>query len=43
MRARRDTFVRKYCFELIVGQIERPIQKFGDKLEDKPERAFDRI
>ena len=34
--ARRDTFARKYCFELIVGRIERSIEKFGDGRETRP-------
>lgn len=39
----RDNFVRKDSFELIVGRLEKSIEKLGDKLEDKLERAFERM
>ncbi len=31
----RDHFVRKESFELVVGRIEKSIEKMGDKLEEK--------
>lgn len=38
----RDTFVRKDSFEMVVGRLEKSIEKLGDKIEDKIERLFER-
>lgn len=38
----RDTFVRKDSFEMVVGRLEKSIEKLGDKIEDKLERLFER-
>jgi hypothetical protein len=39
----RDTFVRKDSFELVVGRLEKSIEKLGDKIEDKLERFVERF
>ena len=39
----RDTFVRKDSFEMVIGRLEKSIEKLGDKLEDKLERVVERI
>ena len=38
----RDHFVSKDSFELVVGRLEKSIEKLGDKIEDKLERFFQR-
>lgn len=39
----RDTFVRKDSFELVIGRLEKSIEKLGDRLEAKIDRAAERI
>ena len=39
----RDTFVRKDSFEMVIGRLEKSIEKLGDKIEDKMERIVERI
>jgi len=39
----RDTFVRKDSFEMVVGRLEKSIEKLGDKIEDKLERFVERF
>lgn len=31
----RDTFVRRDSFELVIGRLEKSIEKIGDKIDDK--------
>lgn len=38
----RDHFVSKDSFELVVGRLEKSIEKLGDKIEDKLDRMFQR-
>lgn len=38
----RDTFVRKDSFEMVIGRLEKSIDKLGDKIEDKLDRMFER-
>lgn len=39
----RDTFVRVDSFELVIGRIEKSIEKLGDRLESKVDRVVDRL
>lgn len=39
----RDTFVRKDSFEMVIGRIEKTIEKMGDKIEDRIEKLVDKI
>lgn len=39
----RDTFVRKESFELVVGRIEKSIEKLGDRFEDKLDKLVEKI
>lgn len=39
----RDTFVRKDSFEMIIGRLEKSIEKMGDKIEDRIEKLADRM
>ena len=34
----RDTFVRKDSFEMVIGRLEKSIEKLGDKIEDRLDR-----
>ncbi len=38
----RDTFVRKDSFEMVIGRLEKSIDKLGDKIEDKLDKMFER-
>lgn len=37
----RDTLVRKDSFEMVIGRLEKSIEKLTDKLETKIDRAFE--
>ena len=39
----RDTFVRKDSFEMVIGRLEKSLEKLGDKIEDRIERLADRL
>lgn len=39
----RDTFVRKDSFEIVIGRLEKTIEKLGDKLESKLDRLDQKI
>ncbi|MCC8946022.1 hypothetical protein H8A97_13155 [Bradyrhizobium sp. Arg62] len=39
----RDRFVSKESFELVVGRIEKSIERMGDKLEERIEKALERL
>ncbi len=39
----RDTFVRKESFELVVGRIEKSIERLGDRFEEKLDKLVERI
>lgn len=39
----RDTFVRKDSFEMVIGRLEKSLEKLGDKIEDRIEKLVDRI
>lgn len=39
----RDTFVRKDSFELVVGRIEKSMEKLGDRVEEKLEKFWERV
>jgi hypothetical protein len=39
----RDTFVRKDSFEMVIGRLEKSIDKLGDKIEDRLDKMFERI
>lgn len=39
----RDTFVRRESFEMVIGRLEKSIEKLGDKIETRIERMFERI
>lgn len=39
----RDRFVSKESFELVVGRIEKSIERMGDKLEERIEKAIERL
>lgn len=39
----RDTFVRKDSFEMVIGRLEKSIDKLGDKIEEKLDRLTERF
>lgn len=39
----RDTFVRKDSFEMVIGRLEKSIEKLGDKIEDRIDKMVERI
>lgn len=39
----RDTFVRKDSFELVVGRLEKSLEKMTDRLETKIDKAVERF
>lgn len=39
----RDTFVRKDSFELVVGRIEKSMEKLGDRVEEKLEKFWEKV
>jgi len=39
----RDTFVRKDSFEMVIGRLEKSLEKLGDKIEDRIEKLADRL
>lgn len=39
----RDTFVRKDSFEMVIGRLEKSIDKLGDKIEERLDKMFERI
>lgn len=39
----RDTFVRKDSFEMVIGRLEKSLEKLGDKIEDRLEKLADRL
>jgi hypothetical protein len=39
----RDNFVRKGSFEMVIGRIEGSIEKLGDKLEARIDKAIERL
>lgn len=39
----RDTFVRKDSFEIVVGRLEKSIEKMTDRLETKIDRLDEKI
>lgn len=39
----RDTFVRKESFEGVIGRLESSIEKLGDKLEARIDKAVERL
>lgn len=39
----RDTFVRKDSFEMVIGRLEKSIDKLGDKIEDRLDKMFERM
>lgn len=39
----RDNFVRKESFELVIGRIEKSLEKLGDRFEEKLDKLVERI
>lgn len=39
----RDTFVRKDDFDLVIGRIEKSLDKLGDRFEEKIDALLDRM
>jgi hypothetical protein len=39
----RDTFVRKDSFELVIGRLEKSMEKLGDRVEEKLEKFWERV
>jgi len=39
----RDTFVRKDSFDMVIGRLEKSIDKLGDKIEEKLDRLAERF
>jgi hypothetical protein len=39
----RDTFVRKESFEMVVSRIEKSIEKWGDRFDEKLDKLVERI
>lgn len=39
----RDTFVRKDSFNMVISRIEGALEKMGDRLESKIDKAVDRL
>jgi septal ring factor EnvC (AmiA/AmiB activator) len=39
----RDTFVRKDSFEMVIGRLEKSIDKLGDKIEERLDKMIERI
>lgn len=39
----RDTFVRKDSFDMVIGRLEKSIDKLGDKIEEKLDRLVERF
>jgi hypothetical protein len=39
----RDTFVRKDSFEIVIGRIEKSMEKIGDRVDEKLDKIDSRI
>jgi phosphoenolpyruvate synthase/pyruvate phosphate dikinase len=39
----RDTFVRKDSFDMVIGRLEKSIDKLGDKIEEKLDKLAERF
>lgn len=39
----RDTFVRKDSFELVIGRLEKSMEKLGDRVEEKLEKFWEKV